>query len=308
MSGIVVEKIGTLTGHRDSIYVLEQGAEDRYFYSAGGDGLVVLWDLQNPADGVMVAKVTKSVYALRYFPVDNTMLVGENFEGLHLIDLSKKKEAVSSQFTDAAIFDLAISGNRIYVAGGDGTLSVLQYPDLSTIAKLHFSDFSLRSLSISANKQHLAIGSSDHTIRILSIPDLKEIKKINEHTNSVFTARYSPDGRYLLTAGRDAHLKIWSVAQGYSLQQSIVAHMYAINHLEYSPDAKYFATCSMDKSIKIWDAETFRLLKVIDKSRHAGHGTSVNKLLWSKYEDSLISASDDRSISIWNIHFNTLQS
>jgi WD40 repeat protein len=59
----------------------------------------------------------------------------------------------------------------------------------------------------------------------------------------------------------------------------------------------------MDKSIKVWDAEALRLLKVIDRSRHAGHGTSVNKVLWSNYRDQLLSASDDRTISVWNINF-----
>jgi WD40 repeat protein len=59
----------------------------------------------------------------------------------------------------------------------------------------------------------------------------------------------------------------------------------------------------MDKSIKVWDMEALKLLKVIDKARHAGHGTSVNKLLWTNYNDQLASASDDRTISIWNINF-----
>jgi WD40 repeat protein len=60
----------------------------------------------------------------------------------------------------------------------------------------------------------------------------------------------------------------------------------------------------MDKSIKIWDAENFRLLKVIDKARHAGHGTSVNKLLWSEDQNRLLSVSDDRSASIWDIQID----
>ena len=89
----------------------------------------------------------------------------------------------------------------------------------------------------------------------------------------------------------------------YAQQTEIVAHMYAINHIDFSPDGKHFVTCSMDKSIKVWDAEEFQLLKVIDKSRHAGHGTSVNKLLWTNFSDQLVSASDDRTISIWNIIF-----
>jgi WD40 repeat protein len=62
----------------------------------------------------------------------------------------------------------------------------------------------------------------------------------------------------------------------------------------------------MDKTIKIWDAKNFKLLKVIDKSRHGGHLTAVNKIFWSNYKNRLISCSDDRSISIWELKFNPL--
>ncbi len=141
-------------------------------------------------------------------------------------------------------------------------------------------------------------------IRILEAGSLTLLKQLDTHTNSVFTLAFSPDGRYLLSGGRDAHLKIWEVSNDFAEKQSIVAHMFAINHIEYSPDGNYFATCSMDKSIKVWHSDEFRLLKVIDKARHAGHGTSVNKLYWSTYRNQLVSCSDDRSISVWNIDFN----
>jgi WD40 repeat protein len=85
--------------------------------------------------------------------------------------------------------------------------------------------------------------------------------------------------------------------------------MYAINSLSFSPDGKNLVTCSLDKSIKLWDAGQLRLLKVIDKARHAGHGTSVNKLLWTAFaggdvrHGQVVSASDDRTISIWKFIF-----
>jgi WD40 repeat protein len=59
----------------------------------------------------------------------------------------------------------------------------------------------------------------------------------------------------------------------------------------------------MDKSIKVWDGHTYQLLKVIDKGRHAGHGTSINKVIWSHFRQQIIAISDDRTVSIWELEF-----
>ena len=112
-----------------------------------------------------------------------------------------------------------------------------------------------------------------------------------------------PGKKYLLSGARDARLKMWDTSANYAQASEVVAHMFAINHLAFSPDSKHFVTCSMDKSIKVWDAQSLKLLKVIDRSRHAGHGTSVNKVLWTGFHNQLLSASDDRTISVWNINF-----
>ena len=96
-------------------------------------------------------------------------------------------------------------------------------------------------------------------------------------------------------------LKIWDVADDYKMLADIPAHLYAINDIAFSPDGAFFATCSMDKSVKVWDSQGFKLKKIIDRARHAGHGTSVNKLLWTTFENQLISCSDDRMISVWEV-------
>jgi WD40 repeat protein len=156
-------------------------------------------------------------------------------------------------------------------------------------------------LTINPVEREFAAGFSDNSIKIFDLHTFELKKVIEAHTNSVFALKYSPDFRLLLSGSRDARLKIWNVEQDYSLEKEIVAHTFAINNIAFSPDEKLFATCSMDKSIKIWDAVTFKLLKVIDRARHAGHGTSVNKLLWSDYENQIVSGSDDRTISVWKL-------
>lgn len=301
MQKIQVNKTGTFTGHRDCVYVLEKAPQPHQFFSAAGDGLVVCWDLQNPDQGELLAQVGASVYAMRYLPEEQQLWIGQNFDGLHVIDLATKKELKSIKLTSEAIFDIQFWQSHVYVATGDGTLIVLDRNAFTVRKHIKASDKSARCLAINPITGDLAVGYSDHTIRIFDLESFQLKQVIEGHQNSVFTLTYSPDFQFLLSGSRDAHLNVWDVSQKYSLQNSIVAHMYAINNVAYQPDGQYFVTASMDKSIKIWDAGTFRLLKVIDRARHAGHGTSVNKLLWLDYHHRLISASDDRTVSVWAV-------
>ena len=303
MSKIEVNKLKTLGGHQDCVYTLEKGHTPSHFFSSGADGVIALWDLNDPDNGRMIAKVESSVYALHYYAARNVLIIGKNFEGIHLIDMESRKEVGSIKLSLAAIFDIKVVKDRIIVAFGDGFVRVLDLTTLQTLHEFQATEKSARTLAIYEEAGHLAVGYSDNKIRIYKLSDWSLLKEIDAHKISVFTVRYSPDGRYLISGSRDAHLKVWEPAKDYELSQSIVAHMFAINHVEYSPDGKHFVTCSMDKSIKVWDASTFQLLKVIDKARHAGHGTSVNKLYWSSFNNLLVSASDDRSVSIWDIHF-----
>ncbi|QIP17284.1 WD40 repeat domain-containing protein [Spirosoma aureum] len=298
---MIIEKIDTFGGHRDCVYALERGPQPNQVFSSGADGLVVRWQLDRPDLGELVAKVPASVYALALHPTTGLLWVGQNYEGLHLIDPVQKVEVSSLKLTSAAIFDIKFYKNDVIIALSDGVVVVVDSESLAIKKHLKASDQSARCLSVNPVEREVAVGYSDHGVRIFDLAtyDLKRI--IPAHTNSVFTVLYSPDFRFLLTAGRDAHLKVWDVEHEYALQQEVVAHMFAINHLTYNPTGTLFATASMDKSIKIWDAETYRLLKVVDRARHAGHGTSVNKLLWTDYHNQLLSASDDRTISVWKV-------
>lgn len=303
---IQVQKSTTLTGHRDCVYSLERSDRAEVFFSAAGDGMVVAWNLAEPGNGELIAQVSSSVYALWYVPGRNWLLVGHNHNSLEVIDLANKQVQATVPLPPVAIFDLAYSEQHqlIYVALGDGRLALIDAATFTVKNILQVAGKSLRCLALSPAHHELAVGSSDHSIRILDAPTLTLKYTLTGHRNSVFTVAYTPDGQYLLSGGRDAHLKVWRTAAAYAEHTSVVAHLYTINHLTFSPDGTYFATASMDKSVKIWDTRTFQLLKVIDKARHAGHGTSVNKLFWSGYRHQLVSGSDDRTISVWDLNFS----
>jgi WD40 repeat protein len=300
---IKVEKIDSFTGHRDCVYALEKSDDVHHFFSAAGDGVVVKWNLQKPDVGEMIAKVGHSVYALAYLPNKNHLWILENFEGIHVIDIANKQEISTLKLVATNYFDIQIYQNMAFIAGGDGVISVIETESYNFIKHIKASEMSVRCLAINPVEREFAAGFSDYSIKIFDLQTFELKKVFAAHQNSVFALKYSPDFKYLFSGSRDARLKIWDVEKEYVLEKEIVAHTFAINYIDFSPDYKYFATCSMDKSVKIWDAESFKLFKVIDRARHAGHGTSVNKLLWTKYDNQIVSASDDRTISVWKINF-----
>jgi WD40 repeat protein len=301
MTSIQVQKLHTLTGHRDAVYTVAAGDKPSLFFSGAGDGRVVLWDLEAPAEGTQVAQLPNSVYAIC---VRNDLLVaGHNYDGIHIIDYKSKREVSSLKTTSAAIFDVQSYDNDLFIGSGDGALTIVDLHQNAIKNRQVLSEKSARTIAINPFLGEIAVGYSDNFIRVFDLSDYKLKKQWQAHTNSVFTLRYSPDGRFLLSGSRDARLKVWDPAIDYSLAEEIVAHMYAINSLSFSPDGKHFVTCSLDKSIKLWDAGQLKLLKVIDRARHAGHGTSVNRLLWTAYDGQVVSASDDRTISIWKFIF-----
>ncbi len=292
-----VQKVHTYTGHKDAVYTLAPGAEPGKFYSSGGDGLVIEWDLDNFESGRLIAKIPKSVYALHYVKEQDVLIVGQNYEGIHLIDVKDLKEVGSLKLTTSAIFDIKVHDGRIFVAAGDGELFVVDLDTLQIIKQSSISERNLRSLLITGNK--CLVGTSDSQIIQIDLESLVIEKEFAAHENSVF-ALSQYNGGYLLSGSRDARLKYWNPAT-LELEETIAAHMYAINDIEFHPLGQNFATASMDKTIKIWDYEKRKLIKVIDKARHEGHLTSVNKLLWTAYKDYLISCSDDRSIGVWSL-------
>lgn len=302
MTQVQIKRLQSLTGHRDAIYVLHPAATDTHFFSGAGDGMVVRWDLEDPDKGDLIAKLPNSVYALHYMDKPDVLIAGHNYDGIHLLDWRNKKELASLQLTKAAIFDIQSLAEKVFIATGDGSVTTVDIKTLGIVAQVKASEKSARTIAVNFLTGEIAVGFSDHFIRIFD-ENLKLKSEWRAHENSVFTVRYSPDSKFLLSGSRDARLKVWDVEGGYQKAEEVVAHLYAINHIEFSPDGKHFVTCSMDKTIKVWDAGDIKLLKVIDRARHAGHGTSVNKLLWTRYKNQLLSASDDRSISVWQIIF-----
>lgn len=291
----------TCTGHRASIYALAPGQDARHFLSAGGDGWIVEWNLDDPETGRVVATVETQVFALFALPDQQRLVAGNMNGGLHWVDLAHPDRTRNIQHHQKGVFDLQAHGPWLFSAGGEGMLTRWALEEARSVESFHLSNKSLRAIAIAPGRGEMAVGASDGNIYLLDLETLA-LKHVlaRAHTPAVFALRYSPDERYLLSGGRDALLRVWHLEENTpTLHSEQPAHWFTLNHIAYSPDGTRFATASRDKTVKIWDAASFRLTKVLETLRDNGHRNSVNRLLW--LPDALVSASDDRTVKIWTL-------
>ena len=304
-TNIQIEKKAQFIGHGGAIFTLEPDDQSHLFYSGSSDNLVKRWNMKDHQQNKVVAKIPAKAMALKYVPDRNLLLVGQSLGGIHVIDLNKNEEIKLLQLHRQTIFDIQYLQEKecFWAVAGDGTLSVWSINDFSLITALKLCDKKIRSIDFNIILKEAAIGCGDGSIRIFDFDTFEEKKILKGHVDdfSVNTVCYHPNGKYLLSGSRDAYLNIWDIENGYALIHHIPAHNYAIYSIVFSPDKKFFATGSRDKTIKIWDVESFEMLLRIDKPQHEGHTHSVNKLLWSDFNNYLISTGDDKAIMVWEI-------
>ena len=254
---VAVKNITTLYGHDNSVYGLT-GDDSGYIYSADGNGMIVQWDLSKPKDGLLLAKLDSSVYTIKLDLFTGYLVIGHNYEGIHILDPKTKEEIQKIKlFNWKAIFDINISENYIYVAAQNGVLYVIEKAT-NKVVEHKLSDKSLRSITL--GKDRIIVGASDENIYVLDY-SFNVIKVLSEANKSVFGVLELD--KKLVSVSRDCHLRIYD--EDLVLNHDVVAHMYAVNSIEKAPEENYMATASQDKTIKIWESETGQLLKVIMK-------------------------------------------
>lgn len=300
---IDIKHIATLTGHSGCVYAMDKGISENTVFTAGSDMFIALWNLETLQAEKFSASLPAAVYAICHIPEKKLLLAGTTTGSIHILDLEKKEEIKMLQHHTAPIFDIkySLETNCFYTAGGDGNFAVCSLDTLSLIKMKKLSHEKVRSIDFNYTTSEIAVALGDCNVLVFDLHTLDHKKDFIGHGLASNVVRYSLDGKFLLTGGRDAHLNIWQVGN-YELVKSIPAHNWAIYDIAFSPDATLFATASRDKTIKIWDAKTFQLLKRITNENFDAHTHSVNKLIWSTYNNYLVSVGDDRLVMVREVN------
>lgn len=287
--------------HQAAVYALEQGPTSETFFSAGSDRKVILWNIETDEHKV-VAQIPAMIISLCYLPKQNYLLVGQTGGGIHVLDLSEKKEIKLLSAHKAYIFDIKYNKDtrQFYVASGDGSISIWNAENFELLHQVKLTEEKIRQLTFSTERNELAAGCGDGNVVLLNLSDYK-IKQTLENESGVNSLLYINFNQHLLVGLKEAHLVEWDLMM-YQKVNEFPAHNWAVYSLMQQQNSPYIISASRDKTIKVWDAATLKPLQRIQRPTSNGHTHSVNALLPLAESNYVISTGDDRRVKVWQLN------
>jgi len=283
-----------LTGHKASIYALEKIDETK-FVSGDGNGICILWNLENTSKAKAILQVPSNIFVLRLLNDKRHLIVGTFSSDIYFYDLEKNEIAFSTNLNCGGIFDVIELEKEILIAAGNGNLYNINKVNHKLEIETKVSKKSIRNI-LKIDEQNFLLACSDSNIYEYNLESNVLNQFRNHHKDSVFKITTVND--LIISGSKDAQIVVWKDKK---CHHKIPAHMFTVNDLQAIFNNQILVSASRDKSIKFWNAKTFELLKVIDPSKENSHIHSVNKLLWYDDKKLLISASDDKSILLHKV-------
>uniref|UniRef100_A0A803K602 Serine-threonine kinase receptor-associated protein n=1 Tax=Xenopus tropicalis TaxID=8364 RepID=A0A803K602_XENTR len=114
------------------------------------------------------------------------------------------------------------------------------------------------------------------------------------HKGAVWGATLNRDATKAATAAADFTAKVWDAVTGDEL--ITLAHKHIVKSVDFTEDSNNLLTGGQDKVLRIYDmnkpeAEPWEI---------SGHTSAIKKALWYNNDNQILSASDDKTVRLWD--------
>lgn len=294
-----IEPIQILTGHEDLIWSvalfpnLDQVTSSQ-FMSAGEDGYINLWDIDQNRLLKNIAFLPSAIKALAISP-DTKKIIASNYKTLSIFDRETGKLLNSLEKHTDTIWSLAITkeGGTLVSGSADRTVHIwdLKTGKLQRTLSGHADWVYAVALSQTDKDPILATGSRDNTIKLWQLSTGQMIKTLTGHTSTVRCLAIH--GQILVSGSWDQTLRVWDLTTG-SLLKTLRGHQGQVVTVAISPDGRFLASGGVDNIIYLWDLTTGERIQTL-----LGHTDWVLSVAFEADGKRLISSSKDKTIRIW---------
>jgi WD repeat-containing protein 61 len=210
------KEIKYIIHHRLAIFDIQYSILHDQFYTAGGEGSIAVWSL-------------------------------DDFSLLHSIPLCKEK--VRGLALNNAEEVLA-------VACGDGSIRLFHTSSMKEFETVIAHTSSVNCVLFHPEKKFLISGGRDAHLNIWSTESFSLYKSIPAHNYAIYSISFSSDKKHFATASRDKTVKIWNAETFEVLlrldKEKFQGHLNSVNKVLWMENG-ILLSCGDDRSILAWE-------------------------------------------------------
>jgi WD40 repeat protein len=302
LAGFNGEKYNGLQGHEGAVRSLAFLPGTNTFFSSGGDGKILRWDLNSNTKSYRTLIDNNFINrSLAISPNGRWLACGTTTSGIQLFNLNTPNSTPTilqghKGWVEALIFTPDNKG--LFSASTDKSVI---YWDLITGAKTEFLSMENTKVKcmVVAPAGHFMYGGTDDGQLIRWNLDTKEATVIfKSDNNSIYAVSINSNGSRIAFVDKNGALRLVDTRTN-GILKVVPAHSARSLDVKFSPDDRQIATSSMDKTVKIWDANNLANKPVVITK----HDAWVLSIAFSPDGKYLVSSSENGDyIYYWPTH------
>ncbi len=232
--------------HDDSVRAIAF-VSDAHLISAGDDGNLVVWDVDNRRP--LARQATLPVAAIAS---DERQAFTGHRDGVLRAWRFPSLQPVGEASVGAPIIAVALHGNLLAVATDSGRVALFG-PEPQWLRDLQTKGPVAHDLRFSPDGRQIFAGAWFRLL-VWNVADGELQSIVTDHTGLLNSVDVSPDGRQLVSLGRhtDSAIRIWD-REHLTVERRYQAHELCGAMIRFSPDGRHMASASDDESIRLYD-------------------------------------------------------
>ena len=286
----------SVKGHEGAVRTVVFLPNSDKFYSSGGDGKIVQWDLNSDSKSGRIFIDNNFINrSLAISKNGRWLACGTTTSRIQLFNLNKPNTIPKfleghKGWVESLVF--TPDNNGLYSASTDKTI---MFWDLISETNNEFFNHvaRFRCIGISNNGRYLAGGTEDGKVFLWNLSTGKSSVVYNSAGTEIMSLKFNNAGTILVFGDKKGILALLNLRT--NKVSKIKAHSARIPDIQFSPNDKLLATASYDGTIKIWNS-TRLILRPVEIKAHEAWALS---LAFSKDGKYLISGDNAERIFIW---------